>query len=42
MRVTSVYVNVLAGDVAGSLRNEKENHVGDFLGLSHTFSEGNL
>src|SRR5258707_6607545 len=40
--VTSVHENVLAGDVAGSLRNEKENHVRDFFRLGHAFSQRNF
>src|SRR5438309_11061122 len=42
MRVASVHENVLAGDMTGSLRNEKENHVRDFLRLGHAFSQRNF
>ena len=42
VRVAGVDEYVLPGDVAGSLRKQKQNHVRDFLRPSHAFPERNL
>src|SRR5437016_2334639 len=42
VRVAGVHEYMLPGDVAGSLRDEKENHVRDFFGLGHAFPQWNL
>src|SRR5690348_1999065 len=42
MDVAAVNENMLASNVAGLRRNEKQNHGGDFFGLRHALAEWNF
>src|SRR6516165_1260043 len=42
MGISGVNKDVLAGNVAGSCRNQEHHHVGDLFRLGHSFSQRNL
>ena len=42
MNVSPVYVQVLAGDMSGALRQKKYDHGGNFLWQSHSLAQRNF